>query len=1011
MRGSASFLNDLVEAAPAVQAAARLHDPMRLQALRQTGLLDSDPEPTFDRITRLVCRLLQVPVSLISLVDSDRQFFKSSQGLPEPVATARATPLSHSFCQHVVSKGEPLVVENAPTDALVCDNLAVRELGVRAYVGYPLRAADGEVIGSLCAIDTQPRQWSEADRQTVMDLAAIVTDEIALKTHMQRRQLVEEQLQFQALLLDTVQQAVIATDLAGKILHWNRYAERLYGWTQAEVLGRSMMGVTMLPQVAPAAQMMADLRQGESWSGEFMVRRRDGSTFPAHVTNSPFYDVQGNLLGIVGISRDISERKRYEAALLESTQRLRHVIDNLFTFVGLLTPDGILIEANRTALEAAALQPDDVINKPFSETYWWSYSSITQDLLRTAITKAANGQASRFDVRVRLGADHFIIIDFMLAPIMDEAGNVTFLVPSGLDITERKAAEVALQQSEEYFRSTFENAAVGIAHVAINGSWLRVNQRLCDIVGYTRAELLQIDFQTITHPDDLDRDLVHFQRLLAGACERYQLEKRYFHRDGHLVWIYLTVALQRDSEGNPLYAISVIEDISERKSAEARLHYLAEANVVLNSSLDYHLTLQQLTELLTPDWADWCAVDIVATAPVEASPAGGIKLHRLAFAHADPTKLVWLQELQRHFGPGLDSNRGAANAIRTRTAQFHPEVTDELMVQRVQDPQELALLRQLGVRSAIVVPLLARDTVLGALTLIRSQTERPYTEADLHFAEELARRTAFAVDNARLYQEARAAEAALLKLNETLELHVKERTAELERSNRELDQFAYVASHDLRAPLRAIDNLAAWIAEDAGALLPAPSREHLQKLQERIQRMENLLDDLLAYSRADRLHGQPTLVDSRALVQSVVQLFAPASTFQIVLPPTMPHFLTVRVPLETVFRNLIGNAIKHHQRPDGTIIIGAMDGEQQVTFTVSDDGPGIDPEFHERIFGMFQTLRPRDQVEGSGIGLAIVKKIVESLGGKIAVESTGGQGATFRFTWPKFEEIGRAVDK
>jgi len=981
--------------------------------LQQTGLLDSDPEPTFDRITALVCRLLQVPVSLISLVDSTRQFFKSSQGLPEPVATTRATPLSHSFCQHVVARGEPLVIENAPADALVCDNLAVSELGVIAYLGCPLLATDGEVIGSLCAIDTQPRQWSDADRQTVADLAAIVTDEIALKTHMQRRQAVEEQLQFQALLLDTVQQAVIATDLEGKILHWNRYAERLYGWTQTEVLDRSITEITMLPEaMVTAERIMTELRQEKSWSGEFMVRRRDHTTFPAHVINSPFYDTQGRLLGVVGISRDISERKRYEAALLESAQRLRNVIDNLFTFVGLMTPDGILIEANRTALEAAALQPEDVLNRPFPETYWWSYSPVTQELLRTAIAQAAQGHSTRFDVQVRLGEEQFIIIDFMLAPITDEAGTVTFLVPSGLDITERKAAEVALQQSEEYFRSTFENAAVGIAHVALNGNWLRVNQRLCDIVGYTRPELLQSDFQTITHPDDLGRDLEHFRRLLAGDCERYQLEKRYFHRDGHLVWVYLTVALERDREGNALYAISVIEDISDRKVAEQRLHYLAEASDVLNSSLDYHMTLQQLTELLTPDWADWCAVDIVAaSAATDDSTPWRAKLQRLAFAHADPTKLIWLQELQTHFGPGLESNRGAANAIRTRTSQFHPEVTDDLMVERVENPQELALLRQLGVRSALVVPLLARDTVLGALTLIRSETDRAYTALDLHFAEELARRTAFAVDNARLYQEARAAEAALLKLNETLEQHVKERTAELERSNRELDQFAYIASHDLRAPLRAIDNLAAWIAEDAGVLLPAPSREHLQKLQERIQRMENLLDDLLAYSRADRLHGQPTLVDSRALVQSVIYLFAPASTFQIVLPPTMPHFLTVRVPLETVFRNLIGNAIKHHQRPDGMITIGAIDGEQQVTFTVSDDGPGIDAEFHERIFGMFQTLRPRDQVEGSGVGLAIVKKIVESLGGRVTVESAVGQGATFRFTWPKFEETGKSVDR
>ena len=986
------------------QLSTRLHDPKRLQALQRTGLLDSAPEPTFDRITALVCRLLRVPVALISFVDSDRQFFKSSQGLSEPVASARSTPLSYSFCQHVVNRGAPLAVENAQNHALVCDNLAVRELGVMAYLGYPLFTPDGEVIGSLCALDLQPHAWSAEEQQTLADLAAIVIDEIALNVHMRQQRVTEQQRQFQALLLDTVQQAVIATDLHGNILHWNRYAETLYGWSQPEVIGRAILEVTPAPHlVMEAAQIIAKLQQGESWSGEFVVRRRDGSTFPAHVTNSPFYNEQGELAGIVGISRDISERKRSEAALLESSARLRNVIDNLFTFVGLMTPAGILIEANRTALAAAALRPEDVLDKPFAEAYWWSYSSAIQAQLRTAIAAAAAGQASRYDVQIRLGTDRFIIIDFMLAPIINEQGIVTFLVPSGLDITERKAAEVALQESETRFRGTFENAAVGIAHVAIDGSWLHVNQRLCDIVGYTRTELLQSDFQTITHPQDLEKDLGHFHQLLAGQCERYQLEKRYFHKNGQIVWIYLTVALQRDVAGTPLYAISVIEDISERKAVEDRLRYLAEASIVLNSSLDYRVTLQRLAELLTPQWADWCVVDIIMPDSITDSPHNP-KLERVAVAHADPAKVGWLHALQQYPNLTLHSDRGASNAMRTGLAQLYVEVDDQLLVQRVKDPQELALLRQLGVKSAIVVPLQVRETIMGALTLIWSDSDCHYTESDLHFIEELASRTALAVDNARLYQDTRAAESALLKLNETLEQRVAERTADLERSNRELDQFAYIASHDLRAPLRAIDNLSAWIAEDAGALLPAKSREHLQKLQERIQRMEALLDDLLAYSRADRLHGQPSAVDSGALVLSVVQLLAPASRFQIIVPATLPYFTTLRVPLETVLRNLIGNAIKHHKPSPApaTISINGVEGETQVTFSVTDDGPGIDPAFHERIFGMFQTLQPRDQVEGSGVGLAIVKKIVESLGGKIQVESAAGQGATFRFTWPKF---------
>ena len=250
----------------------------------------------------------------------------------------------------------------------------------------------------------------------------------------------------------------------------------------------------------------------------------------------------------------------------------------------------------------------------------------------------------------------------------------------------------------------------------------------------------------------------------------------------------------------------------------------------------------------------------------------------------------------------------------------------------------------------------------------------------------------------------REMEEQLRELNETLELRVAERTAELERSNQELDQFAYIASHDLRAPLRAIHTLASWIREDSGLILPPPSQEHLVKLQARAQRMERLLDDLLDYSRAGRFRHTPETVDTGELTRNVVELLAPPAGFAVEIGPAMPTILTERVPLETVLRNLIGNSIKHHHAPaQGCLRVSALitlPAGEWVEFTVADDGPGIAPEFHARIFGMFQTLRPRDQVEGSGVGLAIVKKMVESRGGQVSVASQTGHGAKFCFTWP-----------
>lgn len=227
----------------------------------------------------------------------------------------------------------------------------------------------------------------------------------------------------------------------------------------------------------------------------------------------------------------------------------------------------------------------------------------------------------------------------------------------------------------------------------------------------------------------------------------------------------------------------------------------------------------------------------------------------------------------------------------------------------------------------------------------------------------------------------------------------KERHLELQRSNRALDDFAFIASHDLRAPLRDIDNLATWIANDLDDL-PEPSARHLATLRQRVSRLDRLLMDLLAYSRAGRVFAKPERFLLSDVFASMRALVPHVEGFDVIFPETDLQLDAPRPPLETILRNLIANAIKHHHRDHGRVEIAVDPTESEVVFHVRDDGPGIPPSLHDRAFGMFQTLQPRDRVEGTGMGLALVKKLIEGYDQRIWLDSDEGRGSTFSFTWP-----------
>ena len=230
---------------------------------------------------------------------------------------------------------------------------------------------------------------------------------------------------------------------------------------------------------------------------------------------------------------------------------------------------------------------------------------------------------------------------------------------------------------------------------------------------------------------------------------------------------------------------------------------------------------------------------------------------------------------------------------------------------------------------------------------------------------------------------------------------LEEKNRKLENINKQLDQFAYIVSHDLKAPLRAIANLSSWIEEDLGATETENVREQMNLLRGRVNRLESLINGILEYSRAGRIVASEERVSVDAMLREIIEGMPVPVKYTITVGKGMPEFYTAKVPLSQVFSNLISNAIKYRKSDSGNLSVAVEELRDRYMFFVKDDGPGIAPEYHKKIFEIFQTLLPRDQFESTGVGLSIVKKIVEDLGGIVRIESEPGQGATFIFTWPK----------
>jgi light-regulated signal transduction histidine kinase (bacteriophytochrome) len=297
-------------------------------------------------------------------------------------------------------------------------------------------------------------------------------------------------------------------------------------------------------------------------------------------------------------------------------------------------------------------------------------------------------------------------------------------------------------------------------------------------------------------------------------------------------------------------------------------------------------------------------------------------------------------------------------------------------------------------KSILCLPLIKQQRLLGVLYLENNLIPAIFNQQQIELTKLLTAQTAIALENTLLVKQIRS-------FNEQLEQRVTARTEELNKVNDELKNFAYVVSHDLKAPLRAINQLAAWIEEDYANAFDEEGRSQMQLLRSRAKRMHDMIDGILQYSRIGRVKEAIELVDLNLLVTNVIEAISPPPHITVQIQTNLPQVWGEKMRIYQVIQNLLDNAIKYNDKQQGLIQLSCTEEENEWCFCMQDNGMGIDKPYQQKVFQLFQTLAPRDQQDSTGIGLSVIEKIITHWGGKIWLESKLGQGCRFFFTVPK----------
>lgn len=881
----------------------------------------------------------------------------------------RRIPIERGIMGRVARTGQPVLIEDVTTEP---DFLAAVE-DLTSEVAVPF-FGQGAVAGVLNVESKGNQRLGAADFR----LMSAIGEHLSIAV--ERARLHEDVRRGAERLRLAMEAAAMGTwdwDVVNGQVYWSEQMGPLYGLPPGTPgLDRGAWFAVIHPddhKIVFDADDRAIAGDGD-YDVEYRVVWPDGTVrWLAGLGRVVERDATGRAARLIGVTMDITSRKRLEeervrlaqaeAARIEAEEAQRRITDILERITAgfiAIDPEWRFTYVNARAAALLGKAGEDLIGKEIRETLATTVSPSFLQHLRDAVDSQRAVQFDEFLAR----RDRWLEIHVYPSP----DGLSLYLQ----DVTERRRAAEALQRSEERFRSLVQNASDIIMIVAGDGTVRYASPAIQRVIGLSPQEVVDSGPIWQTFAGDAQRLRRAFNRISRTPGVSPPITVQVRHRDGSKRWLEITATNLLD---DPAIGgiVANCRDITERRKAEEDLRFLAETSARLAESLDPATTLNAVVSQAVTYLADWAVIDAI-------DDHG--RIQRVAAAHNDPRLQTRLLQLDR---PALDpgATEGPGVALRLGRSVLYSVIDDDLQQQMVEDAETLAEFRRLGFRSAIAVPLVARNSTLGVLSLYAKMPGR-YGQPELILAEEVARRAATAIDHARLYNEAQTAIAAR-------------------------DQFLSVAAHELRTPITAMNGFSELLRRELAQAEPESSRvgRYVSRLAEAVARLSALVDDMLDVSRI-RLGQLPLRRQPLDLVEFVhrigssyeEQLRGSQHTFSCRLPSEPISLAADEDRLEQVLNNLLDNAVKYSPG-GGTIVLSLAESDNGALISVQDEGIGLPPEALESIFEPFGRApnAARSNLPGLGLGLFISRTIVERHGGRLWAESAGESHGTTFYVW------------